>query len=308
MDTFLQNQISRRHLVKLGAIASASFLVPGCRNVARPDPLKDRFSQLEAQHGGRLGVTFLDTATGRTAGHRMTERFGLCSTFKLPLAGVILREADAGRLSLDTILPITEDDMVSHAPVTKKHIDTGGMSLKALAEATQKTSDNPAANLLLNYLGGPDAFTQKLRDLGDMTTRLDRYETAMNIVPPGEVRDTTTPLAMAQLIARFLAPDTLSAESRETLIQWMRDTATGKNRLKAGLPPEWKPGNKTGTAYHKSMPNKYNDVAVAWPEANAPVIIACYYEGPEHVLAVRPEDEAVLKYVGEIASTWALEG
>jgi len=303
----LKHFVSRRTLIKAAATISASLVAAGCQTAQVRDPFTDHFAELEAQHGGRLGVAFVDTSTGRITGYRMHERFGMCSTFKLPLAGVLLREADAGRLSLDEVLPFTEADMVSHAPVTRKHLSEGGMTIRALAEATQKTSDNPAANLLLKRLGGPDAFTQKLRDLGDMTTRLDRYETAMNIVPTGEVRDTTSPIAMAKLISHLLAPDTLSYEGRSTLIQWMRDTATGKNRLRAGLPESWRPGNKTGTAYHKSMANKYNDVAAFWPDRDTPVIVAAYYEGPGHFAAVRRKDEAVLMEVGKLASEWAKE-
>ena len=39
------------------------------------------------------------------------------------------------------------------------------------------------------------------RALGDPVSRLDRFETAMNLVPPGEERDTTSPEAMARLQA-----------------------------------------------------------------------------------------------------------
>lgn len=69
------------------------------------------------------------------------------------------------------------------------------MTLLALAEAAQTTSDGAAANLLLRELGGPAAFTAYCRARGDGTTRLDRFEPERNEVRAGDERDTTTPRA-----------------------------------------------------------------------------------------------------------------
>src|SRR6478736_1387759 len=41
---------------------------------------------LERRNGGRLGVAVLDTASGRSSGHRGDERFPLTSTLKFPPA------------------------------------------------------------------------------------------------------------------------------------------------------------------------------------------------------------------------------
>ena len=64
-------------------------------------------SALEARAGGRLGVAILDLHTGRRAGYRAEERFALCSTFKMALVGLVLREADRGRLDLSERLLFT---------------------------------------------------------------------------------------------------------------------------------------------------------------------------------------------------------
>jgi beta-lactamase class A len=40
-------------------------------------------TKLEQVSGGRLGVAVLDTGTGERSGHRRTERFPMCSTFKV---------------------------------------------------------------------------------------------------------------------------------------------------------------------------------------------------------------------------------
>ena len=289
-----------------GAIGAS--LAAGCAS-AEPQEVY-LLDLLEKKVGGRLGVFMLDTATGLAQTHRGKEPFGMCSTFKLPLAGAVLREADAGRLDLNERLTFTQADMVPHAPSTTPHLARGWMTVEALAEAAQKTSDNVAANLLIKRLGGPEGVTAKVRAIYAQGFRLDRYETQMNFVPAGELRDTATPEGMGLILANLIAPEEgstrgLAPASRAKLIQWMGDTTTGMKRIRAGLPPEWKAGDKTGTADWEGMPNKVNDVAAIWPTPDGdPVIVVSFYEAPGEFEGTRDQDQAVLAEVGKLAAIW----
>ena len=303
----------RRGLLAALAGVAATGLRPAAATAATRVSLVGQIAALESLTGGRLGVCVLDTASGAQLAWRGDERFALCSTFKLPLAAVVLREADAGQLDLAEVLTYGNEDMVVHAPVTSRYLARGGMSVQALAEATQQTSDNVAANLLLRRLGGPAAFTARLRELGDATTRLDRYEPDMNLVTDGDSRDTTTPRAMAGLIARLLGPQLLRPDSRRLLLGWMRDTRTGLARLRGGLPSDWDAGDKTGTAQHPSMRNKHNDVAFLLPLrrswAEGPIVVASYHESPGYFDDLRAEDDAIHAAVARaIVSDYARRG
>jgi beta-lactamase class A len=237
--------------------------------------------------------------------HRGQERFAMCSTFKLLLAGTVLRAADRETLKLDTVVPYNGDDMVSHAPVTSKNLDKGGMTIGALAEAAQKTSDNVAANLLVKLLGGPAAFTQLLRDIDDIDTRLDRYEPEMNAGGvDGDERDTTTPNSMAYTVRNLLLGDVLKPDARKLLRGWMIDTTTGLKRLRAGFPANWIAGDKTGTALNGKL-GKYNDVAVTWPAGRAPLVVTAYFNVAQTSEDIEDRYQAVLAEVGRIASAWA---
>ena len=262
---------------------------------------------LEKKVGGRLGVAFLNTGNGSMVGHRMHERFGMCSTFKLTLAAEVLRKIDQGTLKSEQWVMYGKADILSHAPVAKEHLARGGMTVLAMAEAIQTTSDNTAANALLKLIGGPAAFTQLLRAGGDQVTRVDRMEPEMNLVGPGEVRDTTTPHAAALTAQRQLLGGWLKPDSKRLLIGWMEATETGTKRLRAGFPPGWRAGDKTGTGTAKGMADKYNDIAIAWPPGMSPIIITSYYETPaNHGGKIRDEDQAVLAEVGRIAAAWSL--
>jgi len=260
---------------------------------------------LEQKSGGRLGVCAIDTATGRKLAHRGDERFAMCSTFKLPLAGALLRAADRGTLKLDTVVPYGKEDLVPHAPVTEKNLDKGGMTIRDLAEAAQKTSDNVAANLLLKQIGGPAGFTQFFRDIGDSVTRLDRYEPEMNAGGvENDERDTTTPAAMAETVRKLMLTGALSRGARLVLREWMIDTKTGLKRLRAGLPSDWAAGDKTGTAMNGKL-GKYNDVAIAWPKDREPLVVAAYFNVPQSSEDIEDQHQGVLAEVGRIASAWA---
>ncbi len=223
-------------------------------------------SDLEARTQGRIGVAALDTATGRWLEYRATERHAMCSTFKSLLAALVLTRADDGKLSLSTRLHYSESELIVWSPVTEKGVHDGGMTIEALCKATVTTSDNTAANLLLRHIGGPAGFTADLRRFGDHTTRLDRYELELNENAPGDPRDTTTPRAMTESLAMFAFGEVLTPTSRATLCDWLVASVTGRKRLRAGLSPTWRVGDKTGT----SANDQSNDVAIAEPPKTAP--------------------------------------
>ena len=290
----------------MAPIAAAALLASptGAAPAARRFDAAARLRALEVGQA-RLGVCFLDTATGEASGNRLQEHFAMCSTFKLALVAACLREADRGRLDLSQVLTYSEADLLPWAPETRKNLARGGMSIAALAQAAQELSDGTAANLLVERLGGPAAVTAKFREMGDSVTRLDRYEPDLGLVLSADLRDTTTPLAMAHLVRRITTGDLLQDSSRERLLQWMEDTDTGPNRLRAGLPSEWRTGNKTGTGRTEGTTNKCNDVAITFPPGRAPIIIAAYFDSGEFTAQTERRHEAVVAEVGRIAAQWA---
>jgi beta-lactamase class A len=227
---------------------------------------------IEAKLGGRIGVAALDTGSGTRLAHRGDDRFAMCSTFKWILAAAVLMRHEKGGGSLEQRLSYGRRDLLAHSPVTEAHLAEGSMPIGELCKAAVETSDNTAANTLLKCIGGPAAFTRFLRSIGDRTTRLDRIEPALNSNTPGDPRDTTTPNAMLATLQTVLVGNALSAGSREMLLTWMKNCQTGLRRLRAGLPPTWTAGDKTGTGERGAV----NDNAIVWPPQRAPILIAAY--------------------------------
>jgi beta-lactamase class A len=300
--------LERRQLLKAMLAATSLLAVPAA---AAPTARRfDAAARLRALESGpaRLGVCLLDTVTGESTGNRLGERFAMCSTFKLPLVAACLREADRVRLDLGEILPYSEEDLLPWAPFTREHVANGGMNVVSLMQAAQELSDGVAANLLVRRLGGPAAVTQLFRDMGDSVIRLDRYEPDLARAEPGEERDTTTPEAMARFVGRITTGDVLQPQTRDLLLNWMERTQTGVRRLRAGLPADWRSGNKTGTARDEGTTNKVNDVAVTFPPGRNPIVIAAYYDSGVTTDQIEPAHEAVLAEVGRIAAEWSRSG
>ena len=88
----------------------------------------------------------------------------------------MLARIDAGQEQGDRVLPFSERDIIDHSPVSLANLAKGGLPVLDLAAAAVSESDNTAANLLLDAMGGPASLTEYLRSLGDQVTRLDRME------------------------------------------------------------------------------------------------------------------------------------
>lgn len=270
--------------VGLGALGFGALNLGGAGPVHAATASGLDLADLEARHGGRLGVAA--SREGRALSWRGEERFAYCSTFKLFLAAAVLARVDRGEERLDRPVAITKADMLPHAPMTEPALG-GTLPIETLCRAAAEQSDNPAANILVRELGGLAAWGAWYPSIGDRTTRVDRPEMELNSAIPGDPRDTTTPERTVANLQAVLLGDVLSTENRRRLTGWLVATPTGPNRIKAGVPKGWTVAHKTGTGR-----SPVNDIAVLTPPEGPPLTIAIYYT--EMRKAPLAEREAVL--------------
>jgi len=283
----------RRTLLLAAATAPLALTVAACasRQTAAPDPSSDAaaavaaattasrdaetfdaLAALERSAGGRLGVCAIDIASGQRVEHRQNERFPFCSTFKAMLSAAVLAQSVDRPALLQQRVIYTKADLVNYSPVSGKHVGDG-MTVAALCEAAIQYSDNSAANLLIKLLGGPSAVTAYARSIGDDAFRLDRWETELNDAVPGDLRDTTTPAAMAASMNAVMLGEALPAAQRAQLVAWMRGNKVGDKRIRAGVPAGWTVADKTGTGDYGTT----NDAGVVWSPSGAPIALVVYY-------------------------------
>lgn len=265
----------RTLLIGAGALTFGGMAPGACTRATEPKAAEPvaidlDLSALEARHGGRLGVSVL--TEGKRADWRGDERFVYCSTFKMYLAAATLLRVQAGQERLDRAVPVTQADMIPHAPITQPAVGST-LTIEQLMKGTVEVSDNPAANILIREMGGLEPFRAFYRGLGDDSTRVDRLEPEMNR-QDGD-KDTITPDQSVQNIQRLLvAADTpLDAASKTLLMRWLVDTPTGQGRIKAGVPAGWTVAHKTGTGGYGPV----NDIGLILPPNAAPIAIAVYF-------------------------------
>ncbi|PWI44910.1 class A beta-lactamase [Streptomyces sp. ICBB 8177] len=304
---------SRRTLLALGAGAALATW-PGAsahaadarrRNAAshggvrRSDnAVEARLLDLEARHSARLGVFARNTATGRTVAYRARELFPICSAHKVISVAALLKDLDVhGDFLAERITYTVKDTTDSgYAPVTgtPDHL-AHGMTVAQLCAAAIEYSDNAASNLIVRQLGSPQAVTRFCRSIGDRTTRLDRWEPALNSAEPWRVTDTTSPVAVARTYARLVLGGVLSRAHRNLLTGWMLADTTSGQRFRAGLPRDWRLADKTGTGDYGTA----NDVGIAWTPDGTPVVLS--------VLSTKhdPKAQADEPLIAEVAAVLA---
>ena len=135
------------------------------------------------------------------------------------------------------------------------------MTVADLCAAAIDWSDNTAANLILQTIGGPQGFTRFARSLGDKVTRLDRNEPSLNKSTPGDERDTTSPRAMAGDVRQVLLGDPLS-EARRQLETWLIGDKAGDKRLRAAVRPHGASATTSGAEHGTA-----NTIAIIRPPA-----------------------------------------
>lgn len=237
-------------------------------NCQRQETKSDReFAKLEEKYDANLGVFALDTGTNKTVTYHPDERFAYASTHKALAVGALLQQKSIE--DLNERIFYTRDDLVNYNPITEKHVDTG-MTLRELADASLRYSDNTAGNLILQQLGGPDGFKEALENIGDDVTLPERFEPDLNEVNPGETHDTSTPRALAASLQKYVLGQALPEDKRALLTDWMKRNTTGDALIRAGVPKSWEVADKTGAGSYATR----NDIAILWPPKGDQIVLA----------------------------------
>lgn len=231
---------------------------------------------------GHMGVAAQEIGTETRIKLNGDEAFVMASTFKVAVAVTLLDLVDQGQIKLSDLIDISPEMMVAGPnPIVQNFVHPGvKLSIANLIEVMITESDNTAADICLKLAGGPAAVTKKLRSIGILEQRIDRYgvellqdfyglptrgyasavveavtkdPTLLARIPNRNIefeidpRDQTTPNAMLDLLLAIDSGEVLGNKSREFLLASMSRTRTGGARLKGLLPRGALVAHKTGT-------------------------------------------------------------
>jgi beta-lactamase class A len=191
--------------------------------------LEQQLSYLVANKSADVGIAALDLSTGESISIQGNVAFPMASTVKVAVAALYLAQVDHGRRSLDDTI--------------------NGQSARGLMRRMLVHSDNRATDILLRDLGGPRALHQWLQQTGVRGLRVDRNIATLlsDRRDLWDHRDSSTPMAMVDLLKRIYKAELIRPESRNYLLDLMAQCQTGKNRMRALLPSGTPVEHKTGT-------------------------------------------------------------
>lgn len=243
---------------------------------------------IESSLSARIGVAILDTQNGESWDYNGDQRFPLTSTFKTIPCANLLYDAEHGKVNLNSTVEIKKADLVTYSPVLEKQVGKP-ITLSDACFATMTTSDNTAANIVINAVGDPKSITDFLRQIGDKETRLDRVEPELNEGKLGDLRDTTTPNAITSTLNQLLFGSTLSEASQKKLESWMVNNQVTGNLLRSVLPVKWSIADRSGAGGFDAR----SITAIVWSEEKKPIIVSIYLAQTEASMAER--NDAIVK-------------
>jgi len=195
----------------------------------RLQPLEQQLAWLIGSKTANLGVAALDLTTGEVLSVNGHDAFPMASTVKVAVAANYLSQVEFGRRTLDDKI--------------------GGATARSLLDRMITHSDNHATDLLIRNLGGPSVIQSWLSQQGVTGIRFDR--TIAKLLADKrdlwDVRDSSTPIAMVQLLQKLDSGKMLKPFGRSYLLDLMARCATGKNRIRGMLPAGTLVQHKTGT-------------------------------------------------------------
>ncbi len=331
----------KRALVVLGLVLASQLALAQYK---QPKDVSKILQSIETNTGGRLGVYALNLEKRLTIGYKASEAFPMASTYKFPISLYFLHLVDIGRINLDAPVQVTKADRrVGHSPLSDKITLEGERTFTAgeLLQMTLGESDNAASDIILRMVGGPAAINTFLKHNAVMGIRVDRSEAQLAITSNGikelpdsvqvtleetkdliskvpdkerrkamdrflkDPRDTATPQAMVNLLELALTNQLLSYKSTNLLLNIMKQTPTGVNRIKALLPSGSVVAHKTGTAAeYGGISGATNDVGIIYlPQNKGHILLAVYISGSNKTLQER--EAAIAQVARIIYDHWA---
>lgn len=174
------------------------------------------------------------------------------SVFKLPLALTALHLVEQGRFPLDQPIHFLLGDRIlpdTYSPLQDKYPEADvEVPLQELLRLSTSLSDNVAADILLQVVGGIPAVDSYMGSIGVTGFHLQDSEHALHRDPTAQYRNWFEPASVVQMLRRLSDGSLLTPEHTQLVLKWMQDTPHGSQQLKGNLPRGTIVMHKTGSS------------------------------------------------------------
>ena len=296
-------------------LAGIAVAEKGAPAAVSTEPVLEReIARIAGAVTGSVGAAAIHLENGRTVSWNGGNRFPMASVYKIPIAVALLSRTERGEVDLDSMVTLRRVDHRPGSGILADYFETPGvvLSLRNMLRLSLLISDNTATDIVLGAAGGPATVTKRIRELGFDGIRVDRstlqlllavdgaegmvaddaytreaFDRAVGAVPDGQraaaayrafidVRDTSTPLAMAGLLQSIWKGEAVGREGRALLLGVMKESVNAR-RLRGMLPPGLEPPpHKTGTIWGGGLHTVNDAGIVALPGGAGHVALALF--------------------------------
>lgn len=218
---------------------------------AQTEKLRSELIQLIGKFDANVGVSILHLETNDTLTINNNYQYPMQSVYKFPLALVVLKQVDEGKLSLNQLIHITAEEMHSDtwSPLSEEFPGQAlDLEIENLLMYTVSKSDNNTCDVLFKLLGGPKIVEQQMRDwdyneIAIQTTEAEIQRGELE----GQIANWCKPSEMSRILVDFYQGKLVSENNTRILLNQMIESSNSAKRIKGKLPEYIVVPHKTGS-------------------------------------------------------------
>jgi len=246
------------------------LFIIGRASAQTTDALRQKLQQIVSTKNAVVGVSIIGNNGKDTLSLNGARHFPLQSVFKFHIALAVLSQIDKGKFSLDQKIKIEKKDLLPdlYSPIREKYPNGASLTIAEILENTVSSSDNVGCEVLLRLLGGPQVVEEYFtkNKFKDVSIKINEEVQQANW--DLQFQNWTTPKAANEVLAAFYynKKKLLSQKSYDFIWKTMRDTETGKARIKGQLPKGTIVAHKTGSsgANKEGLTAAVNDIGIVF--------------------------------------------
>ena len=229
------------------------FLFLTCNTFGQTaDELRQKIQEIVSAKNAVVGVSIIGNNGKDSLSINGDRHFPMQSVYKFHIAVAMLAQVDKGRFSLNQKIKIEKKDLLPdlYSPIRGKYPDGANLSVAEILKYTVSESDNVGCDVLLRLIGGPQVVEDYFlkNNIKDVSIKIN--EEVQQSDWDLQFQNWTTPKAASEALEKIYDNPNmlLSKQSHEFIWKVMRETETGRKRLKGLLPEHTVIAHKTGSS------------------------------------------------------------
>lgn len=259
---------------------------------AQSGDLQSGLNHYISQFKADVGIAAKNFSTGEVIILNGEKCYPMQSVYKFPLALVVLDMVDKGDFSLEQMITISKDELLTDtwSPLREKYGQNDvSVSLAEILEYTVSYSDNNGCDILFRLIGGTKVAHEYFKVLGIENLNIVATEAEMHADWDVQFQNCSTPATMLAVLEKYYSGELLSIASYDFLWKIMSAKKFGLKRIQGELPEDVIVAHKTGTSgtNEAGIAAATNDAGVIVSSGGEAIGIVVYVSNSTEQIEVR---------------------